>query len=286
VYIRNRLCYLSKSTENTRNSELSPCVFDSSTIDQATREIDQIRAIGRDYVASEPFDFTSHRNEATGETVFRVRVRVPLPASRVVPLIGNCVHNMRSTLNHLVSALAERQSAQLRHPERTDFPIFRRRADYHAPKRKGVSNGEWALQEVAPEAREVIEALQPFQVDEPDDHPLWMLHELSNVNKHRRPLAAGAVATSAGYTITRMQGVEFRGVGTSLTGPFEDGAIVARFHATFHTPDAILSVRPNLSTDFAFSKAGPVGGRPVVETLEEIRDCVRDGVLPALTPFL
>jgi hypothetical protein len=94
-------------------------------------------------------------------------------------VVGDCVQNLRSALDHLIWHLStedERKS----HPKQIQFPITLTKQDW-------ASFGSRSIQGLVPAARKAVLVLQPFtkpSADRPD--PLAVLNELSNLDKHRR----------------------------------------------------------------------------------------------------
>jgi len=121
---------------------------------------------------------------ASGETVVHLsELHDPVPEAWG-PMIGDVLHNLRSSLDHLVHALTVAHAGQTLDPaleRQTEFPIYETEDLFrgNAPKR---------LRGVSADARDAIEALQPFQRGtNSGSDPLWLLHQLSNIDKHRRP---------------------------------------------------------------------------------------------------
>lgn len=116
-------------------------------------------------------------------------------------LIGDCVHNLRSALDVLAFALAEQHSG-VPLPEdvakKSQFPIFGDEGRNGAPGR-GPSmfrtNGLPCIRGVHPRAQAIIESVQPYQLGATfREHPLWLLREMSNIDKHR------LIHTTTSYT--------------------------------------------------------------------------------------
>src|SRR5207253_1894749 len=90
---------------------------------------------------------------------------------------------MRSSLDYVAHRLGDLHSGpipktnikELRNPE---FPIFGDR-----PPRPN----EWTIKigRAHPDAIKIIENMQPYVAGDYTVHPLWILHELNNVDKHR-----------------------------------------------------------------------------------------------------
>lgn len=103
-----------------------------------------------------------------------------------VPL-GDAVHNLRSSLDHLVCqlAIAARNPAAC---DKTQFPIF---ATDTPDNRRRIQR--W-IRHTSTAAQAEIVALQPFnrQSVDPSSDLLWLLSELDNIDKHRLLLVARA----------------------------------------------------------------------------------------------
>jgi hypothetical protein len=108
------------------------------------------------------------------------------PPARWGALVGDCVHNLRSALDHIVWALS---GGNRYAPQHAEFPIFENPFKFFERTKKGEparGSGIWKIAGVVPdEARAIIEGLQPFNRPQPERHPLWIIHELDRFDKHR-----------------------------------------------------------------------------------------------------
>lgn len=94
------------------------------------------------------------------EYVYIAKIEVP-PPLRWGAIIGDCVHNLRSSLDTLMWQLVLlRRGRPLR---RTQFPIFERRAAYRA-------RAPTMIDGVSRRDRGTLERLQPFTSHEDDVH--------------------------------------------------------------------------------------------------------------------
>ncbi len=111
-------------------------------------------------------------------------------------IVGDAVHNLRCALDHVVYYLARRNGYDPA-MSRTAFPVVRNRRDYFKLRRQQSgprqSFRDIALFGLTDVQKEVVDAWQPFQ-PLPDDltagerqvpHPLLVISELDNVDKHR-----------------------------------------------------------------------------------------------------
>ena len=89
--------------------------------------------------------------------------------------VGEVIHNLRSSLDHLITQLVLENGQQP--TTRNAFPIFRSKEQYEKDAKR-------MLQGLHEAARTRIESLQPFKKHGFIGSQLWMLHCLSNVDKH------------------------------------------------------------------------------------------------------
>jgi hypothetical protein len=102
-------------------------------------------------------------------------------------LIGEALYQLRSSLDYLVWQLFEEKS--LTPLPKSGFPIMTTAQGYKA--RSGAM-----IKGIATSAVDRIEKLQPFHSTKPHtEHPLWVLQELNNADKHRLLIVAQAFAT-------------------------------------------------------------------------------------------
>jgi hypothetical protein len=99
----------------------------------------------------------------------------PVASFPLVAVAGDIVQNLRSALDHLAYQLAEVGTPSTTPSEWVAFPIVRDPKDYEAAKARKV-------QGMRPEAVKAIDDLKPYKGG---NDPLWRLHELNNINKHR-----------------------------------------------------------------------------------------------------
>jgi hypothetical protein len=138
---------------------------------------------------------------------FDVIAKLPEPPTIIGLLVGDCIHNLRSALDHVVYALISTNPAGAGNPpsERAMFPICDTRAGYvHQVKKLHRLDG-------LPEAvAALIESLQPYRTREKGldytMHPLWVLNKLQNIDKHRRLMLAAGVARLAHVSVRYKSG--------------------------------------------------------------------------------
>jgi hypothetical protein len=115
----------------------------------------------------------------TWEWIERFQVREP-PPLRWGVMLGDCVHNLRSALDHLACQLTLLNGGTMEDCAQTQFPIastsesqFEQMADRRIP---GLSKRHRAF----------VKWAQPYRAgDKAWKHPLAILADLSNADKHR-----------------------------------------------------------------------------------------------------
>src|SRR5207248_1277573 len=112
--------------------------------------------------------------------------------------MGDALQNMRASLDHLALALAEANLGERSPPEveeESQFPIYTDPGRWRRGHARRVGS-------VSDDARAIIEGLQPYQRgDDWKSHPLWVLRQLSDFDKHRRVPVVGTYAYLGPTTI-------------------------------------------------------------------------------------
>lgn len=219
-----------------------------------------------------------------GRFVARLRnVKHPPPEMSI--LIGECVFNFRSALDQIAYALAAAHTKPLPRSwaRSSAFPIFNNGPQYRG---RGGAPATRKLRGMSRGARATIQRLQPFHRRKtPELAYLWVLEELSSIDKHRLIHLTAAVGVQSSF---RIGGAGFMRMTKLEPLPVEikDNAIAARFYGTFDI-EAGVDVKAEIRPDVVFdrrSEATSVRGRSVARTLIMVRDVIGLIVLPALGP--
>ena len=113
-----------------------------------------------------------------------------IPPMRLSVLLGDCVHNMRATLDNVVWGLARTIDPRCT-CKGTAFPFRQSEADWNA-------NCDRELAGVPLDAQEIIKALQPWH---DSTSPLITLNRLSNTDKHGACNLTLAYNRNAGFRV-------------------------------------------------------------------------------------
>ena len=161
-------------------------------------------------------------------TVFAVRVTSPPPIELSV-LVGDVVHQLRSAVDHIAYELV--RAAGNTPTRRTAFPALIER-----PRQLVIDGG------VCAEALVAVDDVQPYQWQDSRTHPLSVLTELWNIDKHRTlHLTAMQVARTQIF-LGASDGSSLVG-GQFQAGPLGDAAIVGVFKFPGGQLDADLEAR-------------------------------------------
>ncbi len=229
--------------------------------------------------------------------------------------IGECLHNMRSSLDLLAYELAAASTKLLPDDvaESSEFPIFGDedksgqpgigRSAFFRTTKAGTpapGSGIYKIRGIDPRTQTDIERLQPYNRGSHfREDPLWILHKLDRINKHRLlhvVAASGALVLRIGdgydpardYPFAVGDIHSFTGVvvGDQPTrlGSFPLRPDIRKDDMRVH-PEAIVEMViddvPSLAT-----MPDIVKGPPVVGVLTQIFDHLTGTIVPTLTPYL
>ena len=145
------------------------------------------------YLKTEPYRFVPEVHDNGTKHIYRVAQAEPL-APALLAAAGDCIHNLRSALDHLAWQLviANRGTPT----EITSFPAWRSRT--RTNPRTGIVEYVTVRGGVDPTALSLIEQIQPYQRRHNGDAMLlWQLHELDVIDKHRHlPVTVGIVSSA------------------------------------------------------------------------------------------
>ena len=186
------------------------------------------------------------------------------PFPEISTLLGDCLHNFRGALDHLIWFASACQSGEPPPgPKRIAFPAWDDRDTYKA---KG-------LHAVSPKVRAVVEMLQPYHAgNDARSHPLWVLNELNNVDKHREL-----------HTVQHVALAPIVNVASSITGPWieamkdgpvEDGAVITRLFTPLAFRPFDVTVDLRVSHGIAIMKTESTPTLHLGQTLVAIREAV------------
>lgn len=214
----------------------------------------------------------------TGQKNIVLMAREPPPA-RLSLFLGDAIQNLRACLDHLVCEAARLNSGGHLAPrvERDlAYPITSDPLHFRSQVRRG------RLGCVPPRAQVIIRRAQPYQAGQEESlfHPLWVLHELSNVDKHRRlPLLNGWVENHRpSIRVGRAESVTVEN-----PGPFKDKAVLVTISP--HDADVDVDVT-SVSVRIVFGEGTPYYGWQVIDTMYGIMNYISSNALDPLSDFV
>lgn len=164
-------------------------------IRRADTYIEELNDVISEFIQRQPYRVVAEYHYEVHQVWARLQAKEALPTARLGVIVSDVVHNLRSALDQLVWALTiHHQRRAPREPvgkrcwwRNVQFPICRYESDWRSEETR-------RLQGIRSDLRRLIKEEQPFASgQDPDRHPLWVLQELWNRDKHRAvPLVAGA----------------------------------------------------------------------------------------------
>jgi hypothetical protein len=199
-------------------------------LERAQEHIVAVRGIVDQWLASDAFTIEKVDDTSTGRTEVRVRLREG-PPDRLALVIGDAVHNLRAALDHAVYDAACQQAGGGLTPQVEKmlmFPVIGDGTKDEFDRQAGTR-----LVGVPADVVAVIEQEQPYRWRDstnPDGHcyhPVWQVHELDRIDKHRRlTVTVAALANQAiGVPDNVEPDVEFH----YASGPVSDGQVLVSY---------------------------------------------------------
>jgi hypothetical protein len=103
-------------------------------------------------------------------------------------LAGEILHHLRSAFDHLAWQLSS-PDQRLRFPTRIEFPVFSE-SEHRSGEKKLCRYCRKVEGIISPTALTRIDSLQPYKRVDPLRDPLWIIHDLDRIDKHRHLVLA------------------------------------------------------------------------------------------------
>ena len=228
----------------------------------------------------------------TGDLVYKVKIgNQPPPYWSAI--VGDCVHNLRSSLDLLVCEMVRTEGNPV--GEQNGFPIFK--------SANAFKSGHAAKVNGAPKAAvDLIKHAKPYMGA---NNPFWRLHQLDIEDKHKLLVPIGVVHRKIITTFRLDDFSDFSGLNhdpttiidgelvtpphgimpVGLQFPLEDGAEIYRVPVSLRAdPRAQMHVYPELVIEIAFGEVEVVEGKPIIPTLHELIEFV-EGFIQLFPPL-
>jgi len=225
-----------------------------------------------EYLDSNPIGVQRQLQQDAKTSVFALVIERSPPLELAV-LAGEVVHQLRSALDHLANQLV--RVAGNTPTRRTAFPVLLRPPDQVLKIDGGVD----------PSALDAVASLQPhLRGLEPEGHPLAILNELWNRDKHRNLSLMATYVTGTQIFLVDPEGQWMVG-GQFQTTPLGHGDIVGVFSFADGDLPTDAIVQASGSHFLTLAEEGPWGRQPVTNLLESLHQFVTVTVVPKLKPF-
>jgi hypothetical protein len=252
----------------------SPLYGTFMKLKRADFHLQSLQAAMKGFVDGNPYDTwddpTEPKPPYIESFIIRAKEKQRPPREEWGAMIGDVVHNLRSALDHLVWELTKwHQGGEPSPPipsswRKIGFPIYKTdNAESHGK----IEAMLWGIE---PSLKTSFEQLQPFTIAEPEDHPLWLLHDLWNIDKHRHVHIA--------VVQTELQSVGYLAAGKGVfeltkgrEAELADNAELLRVHrseAVSNLPGMYLQLRGGVH--IRFGPGSPAEGLSVLETLDRL----------------
>ena len=210
-------------------------------------------------------------DDHTGDISYRLADLAPFSV-----LVGDALQNLKSGLDHLVYELLIAQAAgrpiDPKVIERSEFPIF-----WTTPKPGEIAK---KIGGIDPRAQTIIERLQPHLLG-PDyvTHPLWQLHELARMDRHRSLLPGAFIPQ--GWGLGGNVAIE---TFTIRPGISEPGAVLASGRVWPVRRGQPMGMDFNLAAQVVF-RDGPCVGQNPVTVLTDLDAYIAREITAPLSAF-
>jgi hypothetical protein len=250
-------------------------------VERAKHHFSDLQTRHERFQENQPYRFVRNDEPDTGDLVYRVEVLDQPRFSWWSAIAGDCVHNLRSSLDLLVCEMVRAEGNLVK--KHTGFPVFRSAEAYA----NALKSGETRKVDGAPKcAVDLIMKSEPY---EGSDNPFGMLHQLDIADKHRLLMTVGVAheGTINTYTMAdvldaypgqttfnlfELPSAESLGfVVPKLAFPLEDGTEIYRIPAHRRTdPRAQMHMNPQFRFEVAVGEVELVEGKPLIPTLHQL----------------
>lgn len=182
-------------------------------------------------------------------------------------LAGEIIHHLRSAFDHVAWQLSS-ADLQAKCPTKIEFPVFKDRPKLCGIKKKAISGYCRKVEGItSPSALARIHNLQPHLRDDPSRDPLWLIHYMDIIDKHRELVLAvliGQVNISAN--------AEIPGIGVMM--PWE-----IKPRAVRHTgPPTKVEMKVKMSAQITFGEFSGRKDPSLIPTLQNFLRFTIDAV--------
>lgn len=209
-----------------------------------------------DPVTRNPYRMIAEYDEKPGYTLWRAKIVEAPPLEKWGSLVGECVHALRSALDHVAYMLV-----RINRPDSdySEFPICKTRDQWRKDRTS-------KLPDVPGRALAEAQRLQPYKRGlDARFHPLWLIHAIDIIDKHRRLNLVSPLVRHVELVPQDCVVIDHE----IMAGPFVDGTPVSRHKTRATGPNP--RVQAVFAFDITFGDGEPLQGEPVIERLLDLR---------------
>lgn len=252
---------------------------------RAEQHLDEVKAAMAAYASITPYRAIRVRQPKGQRDVWLYRLEMTEGPDPMLPvIIGDCLHGLRSALDHLAVAMAPRKrKANAAFPVETTDPWQKDAAGnfvYPDARRDSFMS---KVQGMPAEAIELIKTAQPYQRQNSELETLSLISRLENADKHRTPISI-AYGVMDARSVVRARG-DIITQGTDGFRP--DGAEIAKFGFPGQAAprESEVTVEVTGTPSVAIKVPGIDGYFTMPDSLEILVGWTRDSAIPELGPF-
>jgi hypothetical protein len=198
----------------------------------------------------------------------------PEVPSGISAILGDCIHNFRACLDHLMTGLARLDGSAA---PKVYFPVLTQNRWVGRDRVEARK----ALKAISAEHQGIIKAAQPYQGwNGPGRHPILELHELDKIDKHRDFNAAVVMPVGAKFRIVEQRDCDVVEIlPLSLGKRLEPHAVIGQIRVSVTGPNPKVSMEAIFHPTVEFEHGGEI-----VSTMEGIAEYLFAAVLSPLMP--
>jgi hypothetical protein len=253
-------------------------------VQRAGHHLDEVKEAMAAYASRNPYRPVRVRQPKSQRHIWLYRLEMTEEPDPMIPvIIGECLYDMRSALDHLAVAMVpKKRKASAAFPVEMTDPWARNesgRLIYGEERRQRFTA---KVKDMPAEAVGMIVKAQPYQRENSEPETLSLISRLGNADKHRSLIAVGHGIRDARSVVTAAG----QGIKQESAGFRENGAEIAKFGFTGKVPDeSEVTVEVSGTATIALKVAGTDGCFDMPESLEILVRWVRDSAIPEFAPF-
>jgi hypothetical protein len=230
------------------NSPLKPNFADTARkIERPNHHLFEFERIAKAFFDKHPWNTGMLPEQRGKRFVIPVGERRPFPDRAFSLIIGDIVHNLRTSLDYILAACAIAHGNSI---DQTEFPFGLRRSDILPRMKRRV-------RPAGDVAEALVLAARPYRRG---NELLWAMAELDRQDKHRLVVPT-ACLTKVAITAGGWNGLP----PTTVFGRFRDGEGVLVEPALGY--EKALMMEASYNPEIVFAHRSPLRGRPCIESL-------------------